>query len=166
MSGRLPSLPDLPTKQSVRHFPQFRCFRQPIPIHKCAPVAEVTSMLRTRIPAFALLTVLGSVAIGEEPKGSDNSTASAASPEPGKATVDPVSMPPEATPAPSAHNWYWIRADYLGWWLTGSRLPLLVTSSPPGTPRSQAGVIGAPGTQVLFGNETVNDDFRSGVRIT
>src|SRR5262249_46350664 len=55
---------------------------------------------------------------------------------------------------------------YLGWWLTGSRLPPLATASPPGTPRAESGVLGAPGTRVLFGNETVQDDFRSGGRIT
>jgi Putative beta barrel porin-7 (BBP7) len=123
-------------------------------------------MARTRIPAIALLAMLASATMGAEPKASDKPVPSTASPEPGQAPVDPVSTPPEAGPVPSAHNGYWIRADYLGWWLTGSQLPPLVTASPPGTPRAQAGVLGAPGTQVLFGDEMVNDDFRSGVRIT
>jgi Putative beta barrel porin-7 (BBP7) len=123
-------------------------------------------MVRTRIPSVAVLAVLVTAAMGAETPSSDKPVPSTSSPEPGQATVDPVSTPPEVGPVSSAHNWYWVRADYLGWWLTGSRLPPLVTTSPPGTPRDQAGVLGAPGTEVLFGDETVNDDFRSGVRIT
>jgi hypothetical protein len=44
-------------------------------------------------------------------------------------------------------------------------LPPLVTTSPVGTPRSLAGVPGAPSTIVLFGNDTVDDDLRTGLRI-
>jgi hypothetical protein len=53
------------------------------------------------------------------------------------------------------------------WWAAkGDRLPPLITTSPPGTPINQAGVLGAPGTTVLFGNERVNNDLRPGLRIT
>ena len=45
----------------------------------------------------------------------------------------------------------WLRADYLMWFTTGTRLPPLVTTSPQGTPANQAGVLGAPGTTILFG---------------
>jgi hypothetical protein len=41
-----------------------------------------------------------------------------------------------------------------------------LTSSPPGTPRAEAGVIGAPGTTVIFGGNHVNQDLRIGGRIT
>jgi hypothetical protein len=47
----------------------------------------------------------------------------------------------------------------------GDRLPPLITASPPGTPRDQAGVLGAPGTTVLFGDDRVNDEMRLGYRI-
>jgi hypothetical protein len=50
--------------------------------------------------------------------------------------------------------------------MKGDSLPPLVTSSPAGTPQSQAGVLGAPGTSVLFGGSAVNDDLRSGGRFT
>jgi hypothetical protein len=60
----------------------------------------------------------------------------------------------------------WFRADYLLWWVRGASLPPLVTSSPPGTSIANAGVIGTPGTVVLFGDDRVNDDLRSGGRIT
>jgi hypothetical protein len=56
----------------------------------------------------------------------------------------------------------WADAEYLLWWVKGEKLPPLVTTSPAGTPQGEAGVIGSPGTGVLFGNSTVNDDGRSG----
>jgi hypothetical protein len=60
----------------------------------------------------------------------------------------------------------WGDAEYLLWWMKGAALPPLVTTSPPGTPANQAGVLGAPGTAILFGNSRVNDDVRSGGRFT
>ncbi|MHB0959984.1 MAG: BBP7 family outer membrane beta-barrel protein [Pirellulaceae bacterium] len=58
----------------------------------------------------------------------------------------------------------WVQAEYLLWWMRGNPLPPLVTSSAAGTPRSEAGVLGAPGTRVLLGGERVDDDARSGFR--
>ena len=49
-------------------------------------------------------------------------------------------------------------------WFEPARLPALVTTSPAGTPRVQAGVLGRPTTQVLFGGG-VNDDVRSGLQL-
>jgi hypothetical protein len=57
-------------------------------------------------------------------------------------------------------------AEYLLWWMNGASLPPLVTSSPPGTPIAQAGLLGTPGTVTLFGGSTVNDEVRSGMRFT
>ncbi|MCI0682645.1 MAG: BBP7 family outer membrane beta-barrel protein [Gemmataceae bacterium] len=45
-------------------------------------------------------------------------------------------------------------------------MPPLLTTSPPGTPLADAGVLGRPGASVLFGDERVNDDARSGGRFT
>jgi hypothetical protein len=61
---------------------------------------------------------------------------------------------------------FWLRGDYLMWWTSGMQLPPLVTTSPRGTPQAQAGVLGQPGTSVLYGDQTVNTDGRSGVRTT
>jgi hypothetical protein len=47
----------------------------------------------------------------------------------------------------------------------GDRLPPLVTTSPAGTPILQAGVLGPPGTTVLFGDSSVNGGWRSGGRL-
>ncbi len=45
------------------------------------------------------------------------------------------------------------------------RLPPLVTTSTAGTPQEQAGVLGQPGTSVLFGGGSVLDDQFSGGRL-
>jgi Putative beta barrel porin-7 (BBP7) len=54
---------------------------------------------------------------------------------------------PLATKAPSATrdygSQYWVEADFLGWTVTGDKLPALVTTSPLGTPAPFAGVLGA-----------------------
>jgi hypothetical protein len=60
----------------------------------------------------------------------------------------------------------WAGAEYLLWWMKGDKLPPLVTTSPAGTPVSEAGALGAPGTTVLFGGSRVNEDLRSGGRFT
>ncbi len=60
---------------------------------------------------------------------------------------------------------FWASGEYLLWWIKSSSLPPLVTTSPPGTPRNSAGVLGMPGTNVLFGG-SVNNEERSGGRFT
>jgi hypothetical protein len=52
------------------------------------------------------------------------------------------------------------------WALKGQSLPALLTTSPPGTPLRNAGIIGVEGTSVVFGNQKVDDDLRSGARFT
>lgn len=49
-----------------------------------------------------------------------------------------------------------LRLDYLGWSVSGDKLPALIST----------GVLGAPGTRILFGNSTVNDNWRSGGQLT
>src|SRR6476659_9640207 len=51
----------------------------------------------------------------------------------------------------------WGGAEYLLWWVEGQRIPALVTTSPPGTPLAQAGVLGLPGTSALFGHSRMNE---------
>lgn len=67
-------------------------------------------------------------------------------------------------PYPAGRVWGY--AEYLYWWTQGSSLPPLATGSPTGTPFADAGVLGRPGTVVLFGNERVDGDGRSGGRFT
>jgi hypothetical protein len=59
---------------------------------------------------------------------------------------------------PAGH--FWVSAEYLLWWIKDSRLPPLVTTSPPGS----GGVLGQPGTTVLFGGSNLDHEARSGGR--
>jgi hypothetical protein len=61
---------------------------------------------------------------------------------------------------------FWGRAEVLGWWVDGFSVPPLVTTSLAGTARADAGVLGRPGTTVLFGNESLAGDLRLGGRLT
>ncbi|MBM4089285.1 MAG: hypothetical protein FJ276_07630 [Planctomycetes bacterium] len=58
----------------------------------------------------------------------------------------------------------WASAEYLLWWPDGMYIPALITTSPVGTPRDQAGVLGQPGTTILYGNSDILDDRRNGLR--
>jgi hypothetical protein len=84
---------------------------------------------------------------------------------PTDSSTDPCAFGREKADCPSCPH-IWARAEYLLWWLSASKLPPLVTTSPPGTPQIEAGVLGAPGTTVLFGGAHENGDVRSGGRFT
>ena len=60
---------------------------------------------------------------------------------------------------------FWFGVDYLGWQLSGTDLPPLVTASPTGTAIANAGVLGDSSTTILAGNSTVGDDWRNGYRL-
>ena len=60
----------------------------------------------------------------------------------------------------------WTSFDYLGYWVKGNHVPPLVTTSPNGTSQTQAGILGQPGTSILFGDQRINGDMRSGGRVT
>lgn len=49
----------------------------------------------------------------------------------------------------------WIRAEALLWWTNGADSPPLVAT----------GILGDPGTTVLFGDEPINDSLRAGLRL-
>jgi hypothetical protein len=55
---------------------------------------------------------------------------------------------------------FWGSAEYLLWSIKDTRLPPLVTTGPP----ASAGILGLPGTTVLFGNGDVDNDERHGGR--
>ncbi len=59
----------------------------------------------------------------------------------------------------------WVRGEYLLWWTKSVPVPPLLTTSPQGTPRDTAGVLGLPTTEVLFGGQGYLTDPRSGGRI-
>lgn len=59
----------------------------------------------------------------------------------------------------------WGSAEYLGWWASGMAIPPLVTTSPLGTAREEAGVLGESGTSIVFGDGEILDGFRNGLRL-
>lgn len=62
-------------------------------------------------------------------------------------------------------TWYG-QVDLLAWWFKPNHVPPLVTTSPDGTPRPSAGVLGEPGTDILVGGSGLDDNYRPGVRLT
>jgi hypothetical protein len=62
-------------------------------------------------------------------------------------------------------------AEYLQWWNKGRQLPPLVTTSPLGTPATQAGVLDPGGlpsatASILVGDEAIGSNLQSGARLT
>ena len=61
-------------------------------------------------------------------------------------------------------NRYYVSTDYLLWWIKGSKTPPLVTQGSAGDPIP--GALGLPGTTVLFGGGSVEDNPYSGARLS
>lgn len=59
----------------------------------------------------------------------------------------------------------WLGAEALIWNTTSSSLPPLVTTSENGTQQSDAGIIGRPATQVLYGGNNIFGGMRGGFRL-
>jgi hypothetical protein len=70
--------------------------------------------------------------------------------------------PGQYTERPGHCDNLWVRVDYLHWWLQGYSVPPLATSVPVGGGR---GTITNPNTTILLGNERLDGDGRSGVRV-
>ena len=58
----------------------------------------------------------------------------------------------------------WASFDALLWWGKGRSMPALVTTSPQGTDRDDAGVLDDPDTAIYFGNGGVGHDVAGGAR--
>lgn len=59
-----------------------------------------------------------------------------------------------------------IDVEYLTMWTTGANLPPLVSTSPIGTARPDAGVLGTTGARTIFGGEAFGASDRPGTRLT
>jgi Putative beta barrel porin-7 (BBP7) len=68
-----------------------------------------------------------------------------------------------APPAPVNTLHAWIAADYLGWWTKGAKMPPLVTTGDPAS--ANAGALGDPTTQILFGGSDFGKTILSGLRV-
>jgi hypothetical protein len=67
--------------------------------------------------------------------------------------------PPDADPL---HKHFYVKGEYLLWWLKGDHVPPLVTTSAP----QDQGFLGAPTTRVLFGGNGIDTNARNGARFT
>ncbi|MBI3407262.1 MAG: BBP7 family outer membrane beta-barrel protein [Planctomycetes bacterium] len=61
---------------------------------------------------------------------------------------------------------FYVSAEYLYWWTRGQRIPPLVTTGSVNDPEDIRGALGAPGTQILFGNQRLDPLGQSGGRFT
>jgi Putative beta barrel porin-7 (BBP7) len=77
-----------------------------------------------------------------------------------------LDAPVEAQIAPPSSGRVWADAEVLLWWLRPGNLPPLVTASPAGTTPANVGVLGAPGTTILFGGSGANGGMSTGGRFT
>lgn len=59
----------------------------------------------------------------------------------------------------------WFGGEWLHWQLDGNRLPPLVASGPATTPQADVAQLDDPNTEILSGDETVNDGWRNGYRL-
>jgi hypothetical protein len=76
----------------------------------------------------------------------------------------PVATSDAAEAMDACADRFYLRAEYLLWWLQPTRLPALVTTGSPldATP----GALGQPGTRVLIGDESVSTQEHDGGRVT
>jgi len=60
----------------------------------------------------------------------------------------------------------WFGAEWLRWRIEGGdKLPPLVTDAPADSPYPIPGALGNPDTRILYGDQTVGEDWRSGFRL-
>lgn len=59
----------------------------------------------------------------------------------------------------------WFEAELLSWRLDGNGLPPLVSSGPPNGNPATVARLNDPDTQILSGDDTVNDNWRCGIRL-
>lgn len=63
---------------------------------------------------------------------------------------------------PGVRRMFWARGEYLYWWTKGMDVPPLVTTGGA----AQTAALGAAGTNVVFGDDLINNDGRSGAKLT
>jgi hypothetical protein len=100
---------------------------------------------------------------GPAPQPVEPGSAPTMPPSPASEILEPIAGLARTLASSDARGW--ANADYLFTFLRGTKLPPLVTASPSSTPHNQAGILGDPGTALLFGGNQVDNDLRAGFRI-
>jgi hypothetical protein len=77
---------------------------------------------------------------------------------------DVYQNPSPTSTACGPRHWIWGQSELLYWDRSSTRIPALVTTSPPGTSQQDAGVLGMPTTTILLGEQGVLGSGRGGFR--
>jgi hypothetical protein len=119
-------------------------------------------MIRSVTTTILAAIVLAGTALGQTPDGSH--APPAAMPAPTGTASQPLTpaIAPDAPCSTGNDTSMWGSLSYMLGWTQGDKLPFLVTTSPPGTPRASAGVL--PAATALFGGQVVNQQARSGIQ--
>jgi hypothetical protein len=86
-------------------------------------------------------------------------------PSPDTPAAQTIMAPPDALPLRSVGR-FWVTNELLAWAIQGMQVPVLLTTSPGGTPTANAGVLGTPGVVPVFGPTEADDSVRLGWRLT
>jgi hypothetical protein len=95
--------------------------------------------------------------------------------QPADTSANPVLVSSASTAESPTACPAWVQVEYLLWWLKNAPLPVpLITTGNPNVgfdPNhlntvNTAGAIGQPGTEVLFGDQTIHSQAYSGMRLT
>ena len=116
-------------------------------------------MIRTAPAAVLAALALGATAFGQ-PGGPPPSAATAPDAPGGRSVFSAC----DSGACAEDGGRVWADAEYLLGWVKGDQVPPLVTTSPAGTARTSAGVLGTPGVSVLFGDGPDNNQTRQGIR--
>ena len=127
-------------------------------------------MFNRMMISFATALALAGSTLAQTPEETPQPTpiqpppeASAPEPEPAPGPAPAAETEQQPEPRPSLR--FWVTGDLMYGWFSGDTLPTLVTTSPVGTARGVAGVLGAASTNTLFGNRVVNGDLRAGLHL-
>lgn len=106
----------------------------------------------------------GTTPRGPQPKELPPLNSTPASPVVTAPSAEPVAAPMELA-APSVDDILWFRTDYILWQLPRQNIPFPIVTT--GNPADDCfgGVIGQPGTGVLFGNQNVSNNNTGGLRV-
>src|ERR1700687_2132009 len=65
---------------------------------------------------------------------------------------------PAAPEMPRVRSRLWVTNELLTWWVQGMQMPILISTSLPGTPAASAGVLGTGGTSSVVGPTSADDN--------
>ena len=118
----------------------------------------------TVVMAFGLVAQAQAQLSGPLVPASGRAASSAEPPLVAPATAPLLIIEPESVRDHSPDR-FWGSIDYLFGFIKSTGVPPLVSTSPPGTAQSAAGVLTQPNTTFLFGNQNTGGNLRSGFRI-